>query len=168
MAKTYEELKEMGWVEGHGFMTGSWYHKKAPTNPTPTFERQAGEADAEFRERLERNTPGLRDFDYVTALRRAKNKRTRLQYELQRLEAEIEPLTQKVRETSLWDVISGQPPMTWEEMMGWATESREIWEIKIAQHDYRVEFFGLKSRGRPLLYVASRVGWPQDMEGDDE
>lgn len=162
MAKTYEELKELGWVQARD-SHNAWLH---PLTAVP-FYRDSGEADAEFRERLEHNTPGIENFDYVTALRRAKNKRTRLQMELDRLEKEIEPLTQKVREVSLWK-ITDMPEMSWEAMMTWATNNPEIKEIKIAQHDYRVSFYGLKSQGSPLLYVASRVGWPEDMEGDDE
>jgi len=162
MAKSYEELTEYGWIASS--TPGLYYHPHTGI----AFERLKAESDAEFRERLERNTPGLENFDWVTALRRAKNRRRRLQFELQKLEQEIEPLTQKVREHSLWNVAAGLPFMTWDEMQQWATNHLEIKEVKIAKHDYRVEFFGLKSQGRPLLAIATRVGWPQDMEGDDE
>lgn len=162
MAKTYEELEKLGW-QNDVRTSYTWFH---PETGVP-FIRQVGEADAEFRERLERNTPGIENFDWVTALRRAKNRRSRLQAELDLLEKEIAKLTGKVREHSLWK-ITDMPEMSWGAMMKWATENLEIREIKIAQHDYRVSFYGLKSQGSPLLYVASRVGWPQDMEGDDE
>lgn len=163
MAKTYEELKEMGWREP-SMPTGYWSHKDGKI----ASPRQAGETDAEFRERLERNTPGLEnEIDWVTVLRRAKNKRTRLQTELDHLEKEIERLTQEVREVSLWK-ITDMPEMSWWEMTAWFTNHPEIREFKAASHGNRVEFFGLASHGRPLLYVAMRVGWPEDMEGDDE
>lgn len=159
MAKTYEELIQIGWSQ----INLIWSHKDGKI----VAERQAGEADAEFRERMERATPGIVDFDWVTALRRAKNKRNRLQNELSQLEEEIKYLTEHVRKVSLWQVDQMEP-MTWDEMMTWAMESREIKEIKVAHHDYRVEFLGHKNQGRPLLYVAGRIGWPKDMEGEDE
>lgn len=168
MARTRKQLEGMGWRFHPLSKNEAALFDPEKMTVSKTFFRQAGETDAEFRERLERNTPGIENFDWVTALRRAKSKRVRLSQEAKDLDKEIESLTQKVREVSLWDVIAGQPPMTWWEMVDWFTNNPELKEFNAASHGNRVDFFGLKSQGRPLLAVAMRVGWHEDMEGDDE
>lgn len=163
MAKTYEELEALGW-ENDVRASHTWFHPETgvPFMPLP------GEADAEFRERLERNTPGLEAvLDWPTLVRRAKNKRRRLEQELELIEKDIARMVGEMRLHALWK-ITDMPEMDWGKMMDWAKDNPEIVDWKAASHGNRVEFFGLKEHGSPLIAVAMRVGWPEDMEGDDE